>query len=64
MTAAAKVCIDNYPKRIQICREMHARNSPYRSYQRFCHLNEAKWSFCIKLTLKPVLHVVLNKKKK
>ena len=38
-------------------------NSPYQIYQRFCHINEAKWSFCIELTLKPLLHVVLNKRK-
>ena len=28
-----------------------ATNSPYRSYQRFCHMNEAKGSFCIEMTL-------------
>ena len=38
-------------------------NSPFRSYQRFCHMNEAKGSFCIALTLKPLLHVALNKRK-
>ena len=37
--------------------------SPYRSYQRFCHKNEAKGSFCIEMTLKLFFHVVLNKRK-
>ena len=36
-------------------------NSSYRSYQRFKHINEAKGSFSIVLTLKPRLHVAVNK---
>ena len=38
-------------------------NSPHRSCQRFCRIKEAKGSFCIELTLKHLLHVVLNKRK-
>ena len=37
--------------------------SPYQSYHWFCRINEAKGSFCIELTLKPLSHVVLNKGK-
>ena len=39
-------------------------NSPHRSYQRFCHMNETKGSHGIELTLKPLLHLVLNKRLK
>ena len=38
-------------------------NSPYRSYPRFCLINEATGSFCMELALKPLLHVVLIKRK-
>ena len=31
--------------------------------QRFCHINEAKVSFCVEWTRKPLSHVVLNKRK-
>ena len=36
-------------------------NSSYRSYQRFEHINEAKGKFFFVLTLKPRLHVAVNK---
>ena len=42
---------------------MHLAPVDKRSYQRFCHINEALGSLCIELTLKPLLHVVLKKRK-
>ena len=39
----------------------HTPDNSYRSYQRFYLINEAKGSFFMVLTLKPHLHVAVNK---
>ena len=50
-----RTCLDNLNNHLLKIPENFGKL--YRSYQRFRCINEAKGSFCIELTLKPLWHV-------
>jgi len=53
--------IDHYFRNLESIQVKLEFNSSYCSYQRVQHINEPKGSFSIVLTLKPRLHVAVNK---